>query len=340
MSLLLPSSPKPESSNLSPGRAQRLQDEHGEDGLGQDAFTPPSVNSSFVSGSLSDRTTETRLDSRSPPPLQKEALSSLPASLIDPATEAISLLWHLRDDAAGQRIFEDDKFSVDPFRYEVPLNHIAYHLVSRLLSLEEFTDIINPICPDEQSTAEVSGESHNLQNTASSIFWALEHKYGLHADHNGNRLLELVILGRWTSANLRLEYDYDDAVFIIRMPSVFHDQGSCDTANKILENVQAAVGGDLGRFSAKSLPFSAQAGVLKGGQAQELTEETDQEQGEAVGAGPAAPKKSQFQFDSGIFDEKHGPTLKPGLILEFGWAHPTQRKRAKSRYQVCTLPCT
>lgn len=248
----------------------------------------------------------------------------------------------------------------DPPRIELPLGRVDYASLSRLLRLGALTGIADPghdrdsrrevwqhEAEQQQGTAgrdetpqdkslgkPLSRQTNALQSAASSIIWALRNTCSsgvrtqdLDLDAEGGSpgislspqaLLER--LGRWVLEKLRIEYDYEEAVFTVRMPSVFHDKSSHSIAECLLLQIRRAVGDtsiEAPRFTACSLPLILTAENIQ-------ADVSDDE----IGAVAVAPKRSHYHPDAGIFD---GASLQPGLILELGWSHPTHRKRAKSK---------
>lgn len=170
-----------------------------------------------------------------------------------------------------------------------------------------------------------------LRSAATNIIWALANTCvsgvekqsfdidpaGQDAGLTSQGLLE--DLGRWILQKLRIEYDSEEAVFMVRMPSVLHDKSSHDVAECLLVKTRQATGDtnvEAPRFTNCALPISVPVEDTPGSDDEELG---------------VASKGSYYHPDAGIFD---GSASLPGLILELGWSHPTHRKRAKSEFNT------
>lgn len=294
-------------------------------------------------GSPSDHTSETHPDPTSSPCSAPEPSSALlPAALLESIIQSISLLWQLRIAGTGNfHLLANQNNNTlartDPFRIELSLGHGAYGLLSRLLRLGAFTGVPDPDCERRRYKGGKSWDQPTdalLHSAADAVVGGLQERNTNNpssvSEGEASSLTFLGGLGRWVLETLRLEYDYDDGILSIRMNSVFHDDASYDVAQELLSCIQQAVGGQTRRFAAKSMPFDADAGVLEPDQTQPEQPEPEEDEGIALSSVTAAPKRNKYQPDYGIYDEIRGKSLYPGLILEFGWAHPTHCKRAKS----------
>ncbi|KAL2282150.1 hypothetical protein FJTKL_11190 [Diaporthe vaccinii] len=358
-------SPSPYPSNKSesprsspPCLQQRSRLDEGKS-VGQGAtVSTPSNTSSLISsvGSPSDRTSETNLDSPCSRDLNSTHLlsPSSPTDLLESLTQTISILWQIR--AAGGPVnyhhlaHLDRSFRQDSPRIELPLSHTAYNILCCLLRLGDFAGVAS--LDEAEQGVKIQGkdwslDTEALRGAAASIVWASKQACALagraqHFDSDSEGPSQnpelspqtlLVRLGRWVLDKLRLEYDYDDSIFVLRMPTFFHEKSSQDIAECLLAYIRRAVGDDDVdnlRFSSHSLPLTldAEGGVNDESEGGGHTiEGRDADGGENDPAAVnASPRKNQYHPDAGIFEKA---SLLPGLILELGFSHPTHQKRAK-----------